>query len=71
MRGKDPTVLHGNCLSAEREIYIDWEVTEVDQNWHLYFDVVEGKPFVLTSVEDWIWIQFQLMGTVLKGGGHV
>ena len=55
MRGKDPTVLHGSCLSAEREIYTDWEDPEVDHNRPFYDDVLEGKPFVLTSVNNWIW----------------
>ena len=39
MRGKDVRFFYGNRLVSEREIYMNWEFTEMDQNWLVFHDV--------------------------------
>ena len=43
----------------------------MDHKWPFHYDVVEGKPFLFTSDEDWIRIPIQLLTTFLKAGGQI
>ena len=43
----------------------------MSQKRPFYYDVLEDKSFVFTCVEDRVWIPFQLLTTILKGGGHL
>ena len=47
--------------------YVDWEVPEMDHKRPIHYDMVEGKLFVFTTVEDRVWIRTELLTTVLKG----
>ena len=41
--GRDARILNGDRLSAERKIYMDWEVSELGHKRPFYYDVLEGK----------------------------
>ena len=71
MRGIDEILLHGSCLAAEGEIYMDWEFPQMEYQRLFYYDVVECKPFVFTSVEDRVCSQIQLLTTFMKVGDHL
>ena len=43
----------------------------MDYRRPFYYDVLEGNPFMFTSVEYRIRIQLQLMTTFLRGGGQL
>ena len=69
MKVKDVRELLGGRLTGEREFIRDWEVPEMDHKRYLSgdaADVVEGKPFVFTSVEYCVGFQIRLMTTFRK-----
>ena len=70
MRGRDARILHGERLVAEQEIYMDWEVPEVDRKRPFCCDVLEGKPFMFRSVEDWTRIELHVLTVFLRVGGQ-
>ena len=57
-------------MAADGRLYLDWEIREMSHKRPSYYDVLQGKPFVFTSVEDQVRIQIQLLTTFLKGGGQ-
>ena len=61
-------MLYVDRLVAGGEFFTDWEVPEMEHRRPFHYGVVEGKPFVLTSVENRISIQIQLLITLLKRG---
>ena len=42
-------MLYGARLAVNRETYMNCEVLEMDHKKPLNYDVVEGKPFMITS----------------------
>ena len=68
-RERDARILHGKRLEPGRENNTDWEVPEMDHKRPFHFDVLEDKPFMLTSVEYRIRKQLQVLTTFLIGGG--
>ena len=52
VRGKGARILHADQLAAERKLHMDREIWKGATSGLFYFDVFEGKSFVLTRVED-------------------
>ena len=71
VRGRDGRVLHGLKLEAERDIYMDLDVPDLDFKRPFYYDVLEGKPFAFTTEESRVRIQINLLITFLKNGGQL
>ena len=71
VRGRDGRVLHGSKLEAERELYMDLDVPDLDFKRPFYYDVLEGKPFTFTTDESCVRIQINLLMTFLKIGGQL
>ena len=68
LRGTDARLIHGIRLAAEGEVYMDWEIPEMDHKWPFYYEVVEGKPFQFTSVDGRGRFEIQPLNTFLKSG---
>ena len=64
-------MLYGDHLVEEREIYMDRQVPRMDHKRFFCYDVVVGKLFVFTNVEDHYRIQYQMLTTFLKVGGQI
>ena len=64
-------MLYELCLAADRKNYMNCSVPGMDPKRPFYYDVVEAKPFKITSEEDCDRIQVQLLTTFLKGGGQL
>ena len=47
IRGSDGRTLYGSKLEAEKELFMHLDVPELDHKRPFYYDVVEGKPFLL------------------------
>ena len=47
--GRDERVLYASRLEAEREVYMELDVPDLDFKRPLYYDVLEGKPFTFTT----------------------
>ena len=45
VRGRDGRVLYGSRLEAERGIYMELDVPDLDIKRPFYYDVLEGRPF--------------------------
>ena len=71
VRGRDGRVLYGSMLEAECEVYMELDVPDLDFKRPFYYDVLEGKPFTLTSEESRVRIQISLLITFLKSGGQL
>ena len=69
VRGRDGRVLHASKLEAERELYMDLDVPDLDFKRPFYYDVLEGKAFTFTTEESRVRIQINLLMTFLKSGG--
>ena len=69
--GCDGRVLYGSKLEAEREVYMDLDVPDLDFKRPFYYDVLEGKPFTFTTEESRVRIQVNLLMTFLKSGGQL
>ena len=63
-------MLYESKLEAERELYMELDVPDVDYKRHLYNDVLEGKPFTFTKEESRVRIPDNLFMTFLKHGGQ-
>ena len=70
-RGRDGRVLYGSKLEAEREIYMELDVPDLDFKRPFFYDVLDGKPFSFTTEESRIRIQINLLMTFLKSGGQL
>ena len=70
VRGRDGRVLYGSKLEAEREVYMELDVPDLDFKRPFYYDVLEGKPFNFTTEESRVRIQISLLMTFLKSGGQ-
>ena len=51
VRGRDGRVLYGSKLEAEREVYLELNVPELEFKRPFCCDVLEGKPFTFTTEE--------------------
>ena len=71
VRGRDGRVLYGSKLEAEREVYMELDVPDLDFKRPFYYDVLEGKPFAFTSEESRVRIQINLLVTFLKSEGQL
>ena len=71
VRGRDGRVLYGSKLEAEREIYMELDVPDLDCKRPFYYDVLERKPFTFTTEESRVWIQINLLMTFLKCRGQL
>ena len=71
VRGRKARFLHEKPLVADRETHMDSEVPEMDHSRPFYYQVLEGKSFVFTNVDNWIRIQLHLLTTFLRGGGQL
>ena len=71
VRGRDGRVLYGSKLEAEREVYMELDVPDLDFKRPFYYDVLEGKPFTFTTEETRVRIQINLLLTFLKIGGQL
>ena len=71
VRGKDGSVLYSKRLAAEREVYMDFAIPEVDLKRPFCYDSVEGEPFIFTCVVDRVQIQLKLLTMVLQRGGQL
>ena len=70
-RGRDGRVLYGSKLEAEREVYMELDLPELSHKRPLYYDVLEGKPFTFTTMEDRIRVQINLLTIFLRSGGKL
>ena len=66
MSGRDPRVLYEEALLAEGRNNMEEEVPETDHESLFQYGVLQGKPFMLTSVEDRFHIQLQFLTTFSK-----
>ena len=71
VRGRDGRVLYGSRLEAEREVYLELDVPDLDFKRLFHYDVFEGKPFTFTTEESRVRIQINLLMTFLKSGGQL
>ena len=71
VRGRDGRVLYGSRLEAEREVYMELDVPDLDFKRPFYYNVLEGKPFTFTTEESRVRIQINLLMTFLKSGGQL
>ena len=71
IRGSDGRTLYGSKLEAEKELIMHLDVPELDHKRPFYYDVVEGKPFILTSAISQTLIQIELLLIFLRGGGQL
>ena len=70
LRARDARILYGERLVAERKNDMDWEVPELVHERPFYYDVLECKPFLFTSVEAHVRIQIHFLTTFLRGDGN-
>ena len=71
VRGRDGRVLYGSRLEAEREVYMELDLSELSHERTFYYDILEGKPFTFTTEEDRIRIQINILIFFLKSGGQL
>ena len=71
VRGSDGRTLYGSKLEAEKELFMHLDVPELDQKRPFYYDIVEGKPFTLTTASSRTLIQIELLMIFLRGGGQL
>ena len=71
VRGRDGRVLYGSKLEAERKLYMELDLPDLDFKRPFYYDVLEGKPFTFTTEESRVRIQINLLMTFLKSGGQL
>ena len=70
-RGSDGRTLYGSKLEAEKELFMHLDVPELDHKRPLYYDVVEGKPCIITSASSRTLIQIELLLISMRGGGQL
>ena len=71
IRGSDGRTLYGSKLEAEKELFMQLDVPELDHKRPFNYDVVEGKPFIFTSASSRTLIQIELLLIFLRGGGQL
>ena len=71
VRGRDGRVLYGSRLEAEREVYMELDVPDLNFKRPFYYDVLEGKPFTFTTEESRVRIQINFLMTFWKSGGQL
>ena len=71
VRESDGRTLYGSKLEAEKELFMQLDVPEIDHKRPFYYDVVEGKPFTFTSANSRTLIQIELLLISLRGGGQL
>ena len=71
VRGSDGRTLYGSKLEAEKELFMNLDVPELDHKRPFYYDVVEGKPFTFTAASSRNLIQIELLLIFLRGGGQL
>ena len=71
IRGSDGRTLYGSKLEAEKELFMQLDVPELDHKRPFHYDVVEGKPFTFTSASSRTLIQIELLLIFLRGGGQL
>ena len=71
VRGRDGRVLYCSKIEAEREVYMELDVPDLDFKRPFYYNVLEGKPFTFTTEESRVRIQINLLMTFLKSGGQL
>ena len=64
-------MLYGSKLEAEREVYMELDVPDLEIKRPFYYDVLEGKPLTFTTEESPVRIQINLLMTFLKSGGQL
>ena len=64
-------MLYSKRLAAEREVYMDVAIPEMDLKRPFCYDAVEREPFIFTCVVDCVQIQLNLLTMVLQGGGQL
>ena len=68
VRGRDATDSRGERLSAERAIYKEKEVSQMEHMRPFYYDVLERKPIMFTDVKVRIRNQLEMLTTFSKSG---
>ena len=68
--GRDGRMLYGSKLKAEREVYMELDVPDLDFKRPFHYDVLEGKPFTFTTEETRVRLEINLLMTFLKSGGQ-
>ena len=71
VRGCDGRVFYHWRLEAEREFYMELDVTDLDFKRPFYYDVLAGKPFTFTTEESRVRIQMNLLMKFFKSGGQL
>ena len=71
VRGSDGRTLYGSKLEAEKELFMHLDVPELDHKRPFYYDVVDGKPFTLTTASSRTLIQIELLLIFLRGDGQL
>ena len=71
VRGSDGRTLYGSKLEAEKELFMQLEVLELDHKRPFHYDVIEGKPFTFTSASSRTLIQVELLLIFLKRGDQL
>ena len=71
VHGRVGRVLYGSKLEAQREVYMELDVPDLDFKRAFSYDLLEGKPFTFTTEESRVRIQITLLMTFLKSGGQL
>ena len=71
VRGSEGRTLYGSKLEAEKKLFMNLEVPELDHKRPFYYDVVEGKSFIFTSANSRTLKQMELLLIFLTGGGQM
>ena len=69
--GRDGRVLYGWKLEAERDFYMELDVPDLDFQRPFYYDVLEGKPCILTTEDLRVRIPINLLMKLWKIGGQL
>ena len=56
LRGRDGRMLYGSKLEAEREVYMELDIPDLDFKRPFYYDVLEEKPSTFTTEESCVRI---------------
>ena len=55
-KGKDALVVFGDRLVAERKVYMDFAIPEMNCKRPFYCGVVGKEPIIFTSQENWVYL---------------
>ena len=70
VRGRDGRMFYGSKLEAERELHMELYFPDLSHKRPFCFDVLEGKPFTITTEETRNRVQFTLLTIFFKIGGQ-